>query len=162
LPAAGKRITLLAEGLAAGMFGGVAVILVFLAYDALQGDPFRTPSVLHALVLEGPEAARGAEGELGRAVGYVGLHLLVWLTAGLVSACLIHLVERRPTIWLLVLASVAAAFASVLWVEQALGVPGLGRFHLLAGALIGSGVMLTWLWWRHPEVLEPPDEAHES
>ena len=29
-------------------------------------------------------------------------------------------------------------------------------------ALIGYGVLLTWLWWRHPEVLEPLDDARES
>jgi len=162
LASQGQRITVLAEGLAAGMLGGVAVILVFFVHDVVQGDPLRTPSVLHALLLEGPEAARAAEGELGRALAYGAVHLLAWLTAGLLSALLIHLVERRPAIWLLVVVSVGAAFAVVLWVEEALGVPGLGRFHLLAGALIGYGVMLTWLWWRHPEVLEPPDDARES
>lgn len=156
-----RRIRVVAEGLVAGLLGGVAVIGVFLIHDAVRGDALLTPSVLNALLFEGADAARQVEGELAPALVYGAVHLLAWLAAGLLAAVLIHLVERHPAVWQLGFVAVAGAYAAVLWVEGALGVPGLGRFHLLAGALIGSGVMLTWLWWRHPEVLERLDDAYE-
>ena len=155
--AARQPLALLAEGLVAGLIGGAAVILVFVLHDAATGDALRTPSVLQALVTEGAESARRVEGELSRALAWNAIHLPFWMAAGLLAALAVNRVERHPSHWSGVCAAAAQGFTGFLALEGALGVPGLGRFQLLAGALVGSGAMLSWLWWRHPRVLEAPD-----
>lgn len=149
------------DGFVAGLLGAVAVVVVFLVYDALTGDALRTPSVLAALVFEGPEAARSVEPELQRAVQWNAIHFPGWIAAGIVIAFLVAYAEAHPTVWYLIFVAVAFAFGSALYVAGAFGVPGLGRHHLWVGALVGALAMGLHLGRRHRDVFRHLDDVYE-
>lgn len=151
----------LQDGLLAGMLGAFVTIAVFLVADALAGAPFRTPSVLYALVFEGSEAAARAPIEITHAVAYNALHLVVWLAAGFVLAALAAWTELHPRLWYLVFVAVLFGFFAFLWVSGAFGVPGLGQHHLWIGGLLGVGAMVGFLLWRHPYIVQHAGDVWE-
>ena len=56
-----RRTNPFGEGLVAGGLAALAVAAIFLIYDVATTEAFRTPTVLHALLFEGAEAAETAK-----------------------------------------------------------------------------------------------------
>lgn len=160
-PARPGASAILLDGFVAGLVGAVAVVVVFLVYDAATGDALRTPSVLAALLFEGSEAARTVEPEIRRAVQYNAVHFPAWIAAGCLLSFLVAFVEAHPRIWYLVFVAVAFVFASGLYVVGAFGVPGLGRHQLWVGALVGACALGLVLWRRHPGLVRHLDDVYE-
>lgn len=161
-PAEGRIRTLdvLQDGVVAGLLGGLAVSALFLVADALRGEPYQTPSVLVTLFLEGREAALRVEPEITRAVAFNVIHFPGWLAAGLVAAWIVNAVEAHPAIWYLLFVGVSFSFGALLYLDGALGIPGLGHFRLFGGAITGAAVMSLYLWWRHPGAVRHLDEIY--
>jgi len=159
----GMRATpILQDGLFAGLIGAFAVVVVFFVYDWLTGAPLRTPSVLQALIFEGPAAARTVEPEITRAVSYNLVHFLSWIAAGLVASFSVSLADARPKIWYLVFVAMSFVFVSLLYVAGSFEVPGLGRHHLWIGGLLGAASMLAYLWHRHPGLREHLNDVYDD
>jgi hypothetical protein len=79
----------LREGVVAGLIGAAVVALWFLAIDAIQGEPLRTPKLLGAAILR-------QTGALPAVLGYTVVHGLAFVVVGMVGAALIAGAERQP------------------------------------------------------------------
>jgi hypothetical protein len=79
----------LREGVVAGLIGAAAVALWFLAIDAIQREPLRTPKLLGAALLRQTDA-------LPAVLGYTVVHGLAFVVVGIVGAALIAGAERQP------------------------------------------------------------------
>jgi len=147
--------TLFSEGVIAGIIGGLSVMAVFLAYDAVLGVPLLTPSVLHAYFWEGPDTDWVASAEQSRAFGYVWLHLAVWLAIGIVAAVAASFIDTSRRAWFVSAAAAAAALGSLALLTRFLEIPGIGRHHLWVGACVGGIMLALYLGRRHPHLFEP-------
>lgn len=79
----------LREGIVAGLIGAAVVALWFLAIDAIQGEPLRTPRLLGAALLRQTAATPAV-------LGYTVVHGLAFIAFGIVGALLIAGAERQP------------------------------------------------------------------
>ena len=79
----------LREGIVAGLIGAAVVALWFLAIDAIQGEPLRTPRLLGAALLRQTAA-------MPAVLGYTVVHGLAFIAFGIVGALLIAGAERQP------------------------------------------------------------------
>jgi hypothetical protein len=79
----------LREGVVAGLIGAAVVALWFLAIDAIQGEPLRTPRLLGAAMLRQTAA-------LPAVLGYTVVHGLAFIVVGIIGAALIAGAERQP------------------------------------------------------------------
>jgi len=79
----------LREGVVAGLIGAAVVALWFLAIDAIQGEPFRTPKLLGMALLRqsAPPAA---------VLSYTVVHGLAFVVVGMLGSLLIAGAERQP------------------------------------------------------------------
>lgn len=134
----------------AGLLGGVSVVAVFTLGDLLFGELLRTPSVLGTLLFEGLEQARVAQPNLEVAIAYNGIHVLLWLAAGMAAAYLVQRVERAPRSWYLLFLGVVFLLTALLLLDATVLETGLGRLQLWLGGVLGIAAMSAFLLWRHP------------
>lgn len=150
---------LAADGLFAGLLGAVTVSFAFLILDAIQGAPLHTPSVLGAKLFYGDETARTMTSDVPTALAFNGIHVLAFVLSGLLASYLACIVERHPRYWYLPFTAVAFVLAAIVYVDGAFGIPGLGHLRLAAVALLGTGVVIAFLLWRHPEIQRHLDDV---
>src|SRR3989442_1736477 len=87
MAAAGRSV--LREGVVAGLIGAAVVAVWFLAIDAIQGEPFRTPKLLGMALLR--------QSALPAAVlSYTVVHGLAFVVVGMLGSLLIAGAERQP------------------------------------------------------------------
>ncbi|MGH7275883.1 MAG: hypothetical protein ACREIY_02505 [Candidatus Rokuibacteriota bacterium] len=79
----------LREGIVAGLLGAAVVALWFLAIDAIQGEPLRTPKLLGAALLRQSAA-------MPAVLGYTVVHGIAFVVVGILGAVLIAGAERQP------------------------------------------------------------------
>jgi hypothetical protein len=151
----------LGDGLAAGLAGALTVIGVYFVGDAFAGAPLRTPSTLAAALFRGIEAAASAEPEITSALAYNAIHVLLWVLAGISASYFFALADRHPEAWYLLLVGVIVLFTWFLGLDVAVSSLGLGRIHLWLGGLLGAAAMGSFLWWRHPGVLQRAGHAFD-
>ena len=87
-------------------YGGSAVALFFLLADALNGQPFFTPSVMGSVLFEGATTENVVEVSMQMVAYYTIVHFGMFGLLGLAIAFLFHEVElhsRHPVLILLVL-----------------------------------------------------------
>jgi hypothetical protein len=148
LPGAWGRV--LAEGAAAGLIGAAVIMLWFLAVDALQGVPFRTPRLLGTALLRQAQPTDAL-------LAYTVAHLLAFVVFGFVTAALVAGAEREPTLLfpliILYVAFEAFIFAVVLvlarWVFDELA-----GWAVVVGNLLAAAGMLAYYVRRHRPLVE--------
>ena len=154
-------------GALSGVLGAVAMALWFLAIDASQGQPFRTPAFLEAAILGRDAVSVGA----ANIVVYSVIHLVLFALAGVAVAWVLGRIRAVPN----VLAGLVVGFVlyelvfylsvSITGVDV---VRNLGWPEVLTGNLIAGVTMVGYLhlmgatpevhWWslmrRHHIVME--------
>lgn len=143
-------LRVLQDGLFAGLVGAFVVAGVHFVADLVLAEPLRTPTALGALLVDGPNAARGAVPDLGLAFRFTCLHMAAWVLLGIAGSYLTSLVDAHPKRAPLVFGGFSFFFISLLYVSGAFSVPGLEPLHLWAGTLLGAAAAATVLVWRHP------------
>jgi hypothetical protein len=143
----------LPSGIEAGLFGGFAVIAVFLIGDMLGGEPLHTPSVLGTLLIEGVEAARGIDSAPGVAAAYNLVHFAAWILVGSVGIHLMHRVEKSSGSWYLPYVALAVFLLGCTALDVAVAKTGLARMHLWLGGLAGIMAVAIFMGWRHPHAM---------
>lgn len=144
----------LRDGLFAGLIGAFTVIAVFFAHDAASESVLWTPTVLGTLLFQGPEAALHVrQPVLSVALAYNGIHVLMWLAAGVGASWIAHLVEAHPRLWYV--AGLAVIFVALVFLGLDRAAEGveLPRLHLWIGGLLGAAAMGAFLVWRHPRIV---------
>jgi hypothetical protein len=141
----------LPEGLEAGLIGGLAVVLVYGAWDLLLGEPLRTPSVLGNLLLYGGAGGSEPTGDTAAAVTYHVAHFAAWTAIGFAASWVFTRArESEAASWLLRVGTIGAVLVLVA-LDGAVHGSGLSRLHLWAGGLAGLASMGAFLTWRHPK-----------
>jgi peptidoglycan/LPS O-acetylase OafA/YrhL len=84
------------EGVIAGIIGYAAIVLFFAAWNTIAGrSPFHTAAML-GTVLTGSAPPSVANIDAGSVLAWNGLHLVVFLLLGVISATVVRSVERSP------------------------------------------------------------------
>lgn len=147
----------LTHGLVAGFLGYAVVAVFYLAYDLAVGRAVGTTAELLGQALLGQPIGAGTAIDPAPVAVYNGLHLVVFLVAGIVAGWMVRESEEHPTLWypLLFLAifvffhlfGAVAAFAAPIGAE-------IPAWTVLVAGLAGVGAMGAWLWGTHPRLGE--------
>ena len=135
----------LREGVVAGLLGAAVVALWFLAIDAIQGEPLRTPKLLGAALLRQSAA-------MPAVLGYTVVHGVAFVIVGILGAALIAGAERQPLfIFALVIFFTAfevfffgAVVIAAKWVLDELA-----GWTVLLGNLLATAAMLGYFFTGH-------------
>jgi hypothetical protein len=146
---AGSWSGVLREGALAGLIGAGIIMLWFLALDALQGQPLRTPRILGSALLGRADATDAV-------LAYSVVHVVVFVLFGLVSAALVASADEQPLFLLplviLYVAFEAFIFAVVLvlarWVFDELA-----GWAVVVGNLLAATGMLAYYFTAHPRLV---------
>ncbi len=144
----------LPSGIEAGLLGGAAVAVIFLARDLLAGAPMQTPSVLGTMMLQGPEAARTVTSAAGAAIAYNAVHFAVWVLAGMYGNLLMYQVEASASNWYRPWVAACLLTVGCVLASARASAAGLPQMHLWLGTLVGVAVMGWFLGWRHPRAMQ--------
>lgn len=135
----------LREGIVAGLVGAVIVALWFLAIDAIQGEPLRTPALLGTAFLRQSDVAAAV-------FSYTIVHGLAFLIFGIVSSFLIAAAERQPVfVFFLIIVFTAfevATFGAIIIVANWV-LNEVAGWTIFVGNLLAAGAMLAYFFRRH-------------
>lgn len=144
----------LPSGIEAGFVAGLAVALVFLIHDMLEGAPIRTPSILGTFFIQGVEAAHNVRSAPGAAIAYNVIHFSAWVAIGSIGALLMHRVEREASAWYLPWLGLLALLGSCFGLDAFIAQSGLPRQRIWLGALSGAAALAAFLGWRYPRAFD--------
>jgi hypothetical protein len=141
----GSWAGVLREGVGAGLVGAGVVAVWFLAIDAVQGEPLRTPRMLGGAFLRIWPA-------LPAVVGYSLVHGLAFIVFGIVAAALVAAAEREPmfafAVVILFTAFEVFFFAAIVigarWVLDELS-----AWTIFVGNLLAAAAMLAYFFKAH-------------
>ena len=148
----GRLVAVIREGVAAGLAGAAVVAVWFLAYDTLKFQPFRTPALLGAAVLEGLRDPGMVTIRPDLVLGYTVLHVTAFALFGVVAATLIVAAEREPRILLglfIVFLCFEIVFLGVVSALDEALVGALLWWNIAIGNLLAAVVMLTYFFLGH-------------
>jgi hypothetical protein len=150
-----KQVATLFDGIVAGLFGALAVALWFLIFDFSRGEPFQTPALLGAVLLNGLHAPTSRESFASSVVEYSVVHFAVFALFGLIAAWLVTAARRRPALLftlVLLFAGFELFFVAliVFWASPLLStIPWLA---VLVANLLATAVMLAYFFVRNPDL----------
>ena len=146
--------SLVEEGVLCGIIGAAAVAVFFLFIDSLQAHPLWTPSLLGSVLFLGQKVTDVAGVSYTMVFAYTGLHVLLFLLAGVVVAWMVSQFERNPQFGpifaLIFLLVEAVIFGFEVTLVPAL-VGALGAGIVAVANLLSVGAMFWYLLRRHPE-----------
>ena len=146
--------SLVEEGVLCGIIGAAAVAVFFLFIDSLQARPLWTPSLLGSVLFLGQKVTDVAGVSYTMVFAYTGLHVLLFLLAGVVVAWMVSQFERNPQfgpiLVLIFLLVEAVIFGFEVTLVPAL-VGALGAGIVAVANLLSVGAMFWYLLRRHPE-----------
>jgi hypothetical protein len=144
--------SIIGEGIAVGVIGGIVVALWYLLADALAGAPLRTPNILGQLLFTGRTPAPGAL-DLGAVVGYTVVHFLAFALLGIALTGLVHMAVRdirlRMGVWFALVIAFLFLNGIAYMLTQQTG-QRLAWWWGVGASLLATGAMGILLWQRHP------------
>lgn len=148
--------TLVEEGVLCGIIGAAVVAVFFLLVDSLQARPLWTPSILGSVLFLGLRVEEVTSVSATMVFAYTGVHVLLFLLAGLGLAWMVSQVERNPQFGLF-LVLLFLLFQSIVFGLEVTLVPSLvgalGAGVVAAANLLSAAAMFWYLLRRHPEAL---------
>jgi len=148
---------IIGEGVLAGLIGATTVALWFLLHDLVYDQPLRTPTILAAVLLQGVHDPAAASVAAGPLLGYTALHVLGFVTVGLVGAWLLERAEQEPAMLLPLLAFFLAFEVFFLALVVFLAQPVLGVvtwWAILVANLLASVSMLACFLFAHQSLAD--------
>ena len=132
LPISLPNLGVVADGFLAGAIGAASFALYFLAVDLARAEPFATPSLVGAVVLEGASLAPRSV-DLGIVAAYSLVHAALFAAFGVAASWLVSRLRAVPASPLLALLCFLALEVGFLAATSVFA-PGLG-------STIGHGVV---------------------
>jgi hypothetical protein len=157
-----RKLTSVADGLAAGLLGALIVATVHFIHDLAFSTPLRTPTVLDALVFQGVDATRGVEPSFASIVRFSAVHLGSWAVAGITASLAVAYLERHIGAWYAVFGGISVVFVLLLYLGGLISIPGDGVMHLWLGTIFGATGMTTLIIVRHPALLSERTGASQG
>jgi len=161
-----ERAQVLAQGLIAGVVGYAAVAVFFLLGNVVAGrSPFFTAAALGSALFYGVGDLSRLAIEPGPILAFNGVHLLLSLIAGTITAWLVYETEKHHYLWYFVFFFFLAAF---IFSTVVLGIIGTEIAHVmpwwtvLAANAIWMGSLGCYLWFQHRGLYRALDEEQES
>lgn len=151
------RLGVLGEGLIVGVLAAAVVAAWFLAYDFAAGMPFRTPSLLGAILFGGGQAMEGAA-SLSLVLMYTLVHVAVFVGFGVVVAGLFTIADREPAVLFglfMLLCCFQVAFVAVLKIAAEWALDPIPWWAILVGNFLATVAMLGVLFPMHPAAWRP-------
>jgi hypothetical protein len=153
------RADLAYESLYSAAIGGSIVALFFLVFDAWNGRPLFTPSLMGGVLFGGVAAEAVSEVRLDWVAYTTILHFLVFSAIGVGVTLIAQQVEVHARHPATVLFALFAAIEWVFLVGAFLVLPGvlavLGPFRVTAANLLAAAGIAAFLWANHrPEAWE--------
>ncbi|MGE5301701.1 MAG: hypothetical protein ACM3TN_00140 [Alphaproteobacteria bacterium] len=151
-----RSASILEDGILTGMMGAAVVAVWFFILDTTRGRMLFTPSLLGSVVFLGqsPDQVVSVNGSVMFA--YTGLHVLLFLVAGLVIAWMFSLFEHHPHFGIMVLL-LFFLFEAILFTFAAVIFPSLmgalGSLAVASGNLFAAISMFWFLIRRHPSAI---------
>jgi hypothetical protein len=145
----------LREGVVAGLLGAAIVAVWFLVLDVIQGEPFRTPTLLGLAFLPTPEPTAAL-------LLYTLAHGAAFIGVGVVAAFLISAAERQPVllfVLLIVFVAVQVVFFGAVVVTASWLIDELTAWAIFVANLLAAGVMLGYFLNGHRALLRRTEEA---
>jgi len=151
-----RSASILEDGILTGVMGAVVVAVWFFVLDTARGRMLFTPSLLGSVVFLGqsPDQAVSVNGFV--VFAYTGLHVLLFLVAGLVIAWMFSLFEHHPHFGIMILL-LFFLFEAILFTFAAVIFPSLmgalGSLAVASGNLFAAIAMFWFLIRRHPSAI---------
>lgn len=145
----------LREGVITGFIGATAIAVWFLIVDTIGGRPFYTPIFLGKGVVSVLGKNMMGDTDFTHVLGYTVFHYAAFFIVGIVLTVIVHQAERTPGI----LAGLLVAFVmmtmgfymiAAVFTESALG--QISWVQIFIANLLASGLMLGYLWRKHPKL----------
>jgi hypothetical protein len=133
------------EGLVAGLLGALVVALWFLAIDAVQGEPLRTPRILAVAFL-------GATPGGTALLLYTLVHGLAFVLFGVIASVLVAGAEREPMfVFALVILFTAfeVAFLGAIVIGASWVLDQVSGWTIVVGNLLAAATMLAYFLTGH-------------
>jgi hypothetical protein len=151
-----RSASILEDGILTGVMGAAVVAVWFFILDTARGRMLFTPSLLGSVVFLGqsPDQAISVNGFV--VFAYTGLHVLLFLMAGLVIAWMFSLFEHNPHFGIIILL-LFFLFEAILFTFAAVIFPSLmgalGSLAVASGNLFAAIAMFWFLIRRHPTAI---------
>lgn len=91
------------DGLLVGLAGAAIVAVWFLLLDAVRNVPFHTPTLLGSVIFRGAAPSDVTEADTVMVFSYTGLHVVLFLAAGVAIAWMFSIFEENPQFGLVLL-----------------------------------------------------------
>ena len=134
-------------------FGGSAVALFFLVLDSIQGQPFRTPSILGSALFLGASPSSAVPVQMDMVAYYTIVHFLVFGLVGMLLSILVHEAELHARHPGEVLAAAVLLLEGAFLVSTHVLLPGvleeLGGVRVFVANVLAVAVMLAFLLQSH-------------
>ncbi len=151
-----RSAAIIEDGILTGVAGAGIVAVWFLILDMARGRIFFTPSLLGSVVFLGQSPDQVVSVNGFTVFAYTGLHLVLFLMAGLAIAWMFSMFERHPHFGVIIL-FLFFLFEAVLFTFAAVIFPGLmgalGSVAVASGNLFAAIAMFWFLIRRHPTAL---------
>ncbi|MEO5740241.1 MAG: hypothetical protein ABIS29_06575 [Vicinamibacterales bacterium] len=148
-----RNISVVREGITAGVIGATAVAVWFLIVDTIAGHPFYTPTVLGEAVFGffGPPAG---ETSAMHVIGYTFVHYAAFIALGTLLAFIVRRAEvdtgvLAGLLLLFVIFEVGFYGATAL-LSQWGRLGDLAWYQVGAANLLAAGLMGNYIWRGHP------------
>jgi hypothetical protein len=145
------------EGLVAGVAGAVAVMVWFLIIDMVHGRMFFTPGALGSALFFGARGAAEVQTTFETVLGYTGIHVAAFMTAGLLAAALTEAARREPPLLLglvLFFVTLEVLFIGLIAIMATWLLDAMDWWTIVIGNLVAALVMGGYLLYEHPELRE--------
>jgi hypothetical protein len=153
------------DGLIAGVIGYATVALFFIVASLLQGEsPFFIAALLGSTLFPDLRTTAELSIEPGLVFAYNGVHLVVFLAAGLFMGWLASLSEKAPQAWYAMLVILVFVVGHVIalpvWFDAQVSA-ALSLWLVVVATLLGTALMAAYLWRSRPGIRAAAHEPED-
>jgi len=155
------------EGVITGFIGATAIALWFLVVDTVTGHPFATPIFLGKGVVSvlGKSMNMMGDSAVEQVLAYTIFHYAAFLIVGIILTVIVHQAERTPGILAGLLVGIVIMTLGFYMIAAAFAQSALGQIswiQIFVANLLASGLMLGYLWRKHPRLERQLKQALEG
>jgi hypothetical protein len=145
----------LREGIITGFIGATAIVIWFLVVDTIGGRPFYTPIFLGKGVVSVLGKNMMGDTAFTQVLGYTIFHYIAFFIVGIVLTVIVHQAERTPGILAGLVVAIGIMTLGFYMIAAAFAQSALGQIawvQIFGANLLSAGLMLGYLWRKHPKL----------